>query len=258
LASSGLKFIDSVFIGKYLKLEFVGIFTVAAFIAVIIEIPLNALERIAHVQVATLWAKGDMKEIENIYYKSVKYLMLIGGVLLVGIIVNIKDVLLFLPADYHSAYNVTIIASIGAFINIATGVNNAILYNSDKYIYGTYLLLLLLVLTIVTNIIFIPMWGIIGSAFASALSATIYNLVKFLIIWSKFKMQPYDVNTFKIILIILISFLLVYFIPFSINPAFAILIRSMLILVCYLFMVYVFKIIPEFHHYIPFINKKSR
>ena len=94
--------------------------------------------------------------------------MLIGGLLLIGILLNIEDMLSFLPQEYANAKNVTIIASIGAFINISTGLNNAVLFNSNNYVYGTYLLLLLLVLAVINNLIFIPIWGIEGASLANS------------------------------------------------------------------------------------------
>ena len=115
--------------------------------------------------------------------------MLIGGLLLIGILLNIEDMLSFLPQEYANAKNVTVIASIGAFINISTGLNNAVLFNSNKYVYGTYLLLLLLVLAIINNLIFIPLWGIEGAAFASAFSVVIYNMVKLLLKMQKQKLR---------------------------------------------------------------------
>lgn len=255
LATTGLKFIDAVMIGNYFSLDYVAVFSVTAFIAMIIEIPLNSLERISSIQIAALWKKGDEAEINNIYKKSVKYLILIGGLLLVGIILNIRDLLTFLPEAYHHAHYVTIIASVGAFINIATGVNSAILFNSDKYIYGTFLLILLLVLTVINNIVFIPLWGIEGAAFASALSVTIYNIIKFTIIKIKFNMQPYDNNTIKILLIIFLSFVAGYFIPSFSNPIISMIVRSGIITIVYLLLTYNFRVIPEFDKYFHIISK---
>ena len=154
-------------------MDFVGIFTVTSFIALIIDIPLVSLEKISNVQIAKFWVENNLEGIKSIYKKSVKYLMLIGGLLLIGILLNIEDMLSFLPQEYANAKNVTIIASIGAFINISTGLNNAVLFNSNKYVYGTYLLLLLLVLAVINNLIFIPLLGIEGAAFASAFSVVI-------------------------------------------------------------------------------------
>ena len=118
---------------------------------------------------------------------------------MVGIIANIHDLLGLLPEAYHQGATVAIIACVGGFLNIATGVNTSILFTSDKYLYGTYLLFLLLILAVILNIILIPIYGIEGAALATALSSVIYNVLKYFIILKKFKMQPYDTSSLKIL-----------------------------------------------------------
>ena len=249
ISSSGLRLIDTVMIGAFLELDFVGIFAVTSFIALIIEIPLTSLEKISNVQIARFWVENNIEGIKNIYKKSVRYLMLIGGILLIGILLNIQDMLSFLPQQYADAKNVTIIASIGAFINISTGLNNAVLFNSNKYIYGTYLLLLLLVLAVINNLIFIPLLGIEGAAFASALSSVIYNIIKFIIIKIKFKMQPYDLSALKILLIISVTYFIGCLIPSFEFTVLSMVFRSVIVSFLYVSLVYLFRIAPEFDHY---------
>lgn len=254
-SSISLRHLDTIMIGKYMNLEYVGIFAVSAFIALVIEIPLSSLERITHFKVSQAWANKDIQEIKSIYYQSVKYLMLIGGVMMIGIIANIHDLLSLLPEIYHKGATVAIIACVGGFLNIATGVNTSILFTSDKYIYGSYLLFFLFVLAFVLNIVLIPRYGIEGAAFATALSSFIYNTLKYFIIWKNFKMQPYDTSSLKILIVILIVFVVAYFLPSNNNAVLSMLIKSTVITLAYLSLTYSLKIVPEFHKYIPFIKK---
>ncbi|MGZ4077493.1 MAG: lipopolysaccharide biosynthesis protein, partial [Bacteroidia bacterium] len=211
VSSLSLKHLDAILIGKYYNLSSVGIFAVAAYISIIIEIPLSSLERISNTKIAQAFANKDLESIRKIYYQSVKYLMLIGGLFLVGIIGNINDLLSLLPEPYHNGVWVTIISSCAAFLNVSTGVNTSIIFNSAKYLYGTILLVLLMVLALVLNIILIPVYGITGAALATGIIAVVYNMIKFLIILVHFKMQPYDNSSVKIIFVIVVSFLVSYF-----------------------------------------------
>jgi O-antigen/teichoic acid export membrane protein len=249
-SSISLKHLDTIMIGKYMSLDYVGIFAVSAYIALVIEIPLSSLERITHAKVAQAWANKDVPSIQRIYYQSVKYLMLGGGLLMVGIIANIHDLLGLLPEAYHQGATVAIIACVGGFLNIATGVNTSILFTSDKYLYGTYLLFLLLILAVILNIILIPIYGIEGAALATALSSVIYNVLKYLIILKKFKMQPYDTSSLKILLVIAIAFMASYFLPSMNNAIISMIMKSTVIIAVYGGLTYVLKIVPEFHKYI--------
>ena len=194
--------------------------------------------------------------IKNIYNQSVKYLMLGGGLLLIGIIVNIHDLLSLLPAIYQQGAMVTIIACISSFINISTGVNTSILFTSDKYVYGTYLLYLLFVLGFALNVLLIPRYGIIGAVLATAFSTFVYNALKFLMIWKLFKLQPYNFSSLKILLVIVIVFVVSFLLPSLDNAIVSIGYKAIAITVIYLFLTYRMNIIPEFHKYIPFIGSK--
>lgn len=255
VSSISLKHLDAIMIGKYMSLDYVGVFAVAAYIALVIEIPLSSLERITHAKVSQAWANKDVESIKQIYYQSVKYLMLIGGILLVGIIANIHELLGLLPETYQKGEMVAIIACVGSFLNIATGVNTSILFTSEKYKYGTYLLILLLVLALSLNMILIPKYGIEGAALATVISAVIYNLFKYLIIWKFFKMQPYDVSSLKILIVIGIAFGIAFIFPSIVNPILSMILKSTAITVVYFLAIYLLKVVPEFHKYIPFTKK---
>jgi len=255
VSSVSLKHLDAIMIGKYLSLDHVGVFAVAAYIALVIEIPLSSLEKITHVKVSQAWANKDIESIRHIYYQSVKYLMLLGGLLLVGITTNIHELLGLLPENYHAGAMVAIIACIGSFLNISTGVNTSILFTSEKYKYGTYLLILLLALALTLNIILIPKYGIEGAAMATAISTVIYNLLKFFIIWKHFRMQPYDLSSLKILLVITMAFGIAFLLPEMNEPIVSMIMRSIAITSVYLLGTYFLKIVPEFHKYIPFRKK---
>lgn len=251
-SSIGLKHLDTLVLGTYMSLDYVGIFAVSAYIALIIEIPLTSLEKITHAKVAQGWANNDIDGIKKIYYQSIKYLLLVGGLLLIGIITNIHDLLKLLPEVYHQGATVVIITSIGAFLNIATGVNTSILFTSEKYIYGTYLMIMLFILSLTLNIIFIPLYGIEGAAIATLIASVIYNTLKYFIIWRSFKMQPYDTSGLKILSIIVITFLLIYLLPaVSDNEFIIITIRTVCTTCIYAGLVYYLQIVPELYKYLP-------
>lgn len=250
-SSIGLKHLDTLILGRYLSLDYVGIFAISAYIAMIIEIPLTSLEKITHAKVAQGWANNDLEGIRKIYYQSIKYLLLAGGILLIGIITNIHDLLSLLPEVYHQGATVAIITSVGAFLNIATGVNTSILFTSEKYMYGTYLMILLFVLSLTLNIICIPLYGIEGAAIATVIATSIYNTLKYFIIWKHFKMQPYDSSSLKILFIIATTFILSHFLPVTDNPIIAIALRAVATTGIYMALVHYLKIVPELYKYIP-------
>ncbi len=255
VATLSIKHLDAILIGKYWDLSYVAVFSVAAYISLIIEIPLNSLERITNTKVAQAFSDNDYESIKKIYYQSVKYLMLGGGLLLVGIVSNVHELLGLLPEEYHVGANVTIISCFAAFLNVSTGVNSSIIFNSTKYYYGTLLLVVLMVLALIFNIWFIPMYGMVGAAMVTGGLAVLYNIAKFLIILLFYKMQPYDLSSLKILFVICMSFLATYFLPEMENGLLSMFIKTTTICSVYFVGSYVLKIVPELHRHIPFRKK---
>lgn len=106
-------------------------------------------------------------------------------------------------------------------------------------------MVILVALLVVSNFIFIPIYGITGAALASALSFFVYNLLKFLYLNINFKLKPYNLK----ILIILIVSVVVYYLqtlipqmdPFWLD----IIIRSLAISILYLSTVYFLNVSVE-------------
>lgn len=245
LSSLGLRYIDTIFVGKFLTLSMVAIYSVAALIPTIIEAPLVALEKITNPKIADAWAKKNLAEIRKIYYDSSLYLLLIGGLIFIGININIQDLLKIIPRDYSLGINVVFILSLSTMFNMATGVNNSVIYNSEYYQYGVALLYLLIVLTVITNIIFIPLYGLEGAALATMLSGFTYNTLKFLLIRKKFQMNPFSLRTLWLVLIIILVLVLGFIVPSTKNGLVDIIIRSGIVTLVYVLLVYYMKIAPE-------------
>jgi O-antigen/teichoic acid export membrane protein len=251
MTSIGLRSIDSMMLGHYRGLEMVAIYAIAALFSTVIEVPLNALEKIAGPSISRGFKENDMVMVKDIYYKSAKYLLLMGGLLFIGININIHDLYLLTPKDYSAATTVVLIVSFGTLINMATGVNDSLLFNSSRYIYGTYMLLILFGMAVITNMIFIPIFGMEGAALATCLSSFVYNFMKFFFIRKFFKLQPFDIKTLLIIVLIAICFGINYFLPLLTNAILNILFHSTVITAVYAIGTYSFRIVPELHRYIP-------
>jgi O-antigen/teichoic acid export membrane protein len=263
IASLGLKYLDTIMLGMYKPkitslnaLDIVGIYSIAAFVATFVEAPMNALDKIMVPKIADGWKRNDIADIQQMYYKSAKYLFLLGAFLFLIINLNIDSLFQLIPdKDYSLAKGVVLIISLGTLINMATGNNDGILYTSARYKIMIWLLLGVLGIAYINYKIFIPLFGMEGAAVATAISAFIYNLSKFILIWRFFHMQPFTIDTVKIIFTILITGLAVYFIPSLHNPFIDVAIRGSLITVIFGGLVYALKIIPEFHYLIPFLKK---
>ena len=118
-----------------------------------------------------------------------------------------------IPAEYASGRNVILILSLGYLIEMATGINQVIIANSKYYRYDAFFTLLMVGVIIGANLILIPIYGIIGSAIATAITVSANNFLRILFLKIKYNMQPYNMNSLKIVLIAGIAILPSFFIP---------------------------------------------
>ncbi len=251
MAAIGLKMLDVIFLAKFKALNFAGIYTIAAFIPTIIEAPLNALDRIVTGAVAHQHASGNRDELRRVYYQSVKYLSVIGGLLFVGVSINIEFLLNLIGKDYPAGLGVVYIISLGSLVTMFGGSSNALLIYTSKAWQGALMLIALVAVTIGLNMLLIPVLGMNGAAWSTAISVTLFTAGKLLLNYSRLGFQPYNFNTLKVVLIILLCLGINWLLPVAESNVLNIIIRSVVIGGVYLLLVYLLKLVQEFHQYLP-------
>ena len=193
----------------------------------------------------------------NILYKKTSInLQMVGGYVMLGIFVNINKLYEMIPLEYAGGIMVVFMIGLSKYFDLILGNNNAIIFNT-KY-YRTVLLLgvLLVVLTIGLNMIFIPIYGIIGSAFATLLSITLYSLAKLLFVVKKLDLYPFTKQTLYSLALTSVLFVAFYFWEFPFNPIISIVLKSLLLIIAYVYLNYRFVISNEINEVIDTYLKK--
>jgi O-antigen/teichoic acid export membrane protein len=116
----------------------------------------------------------------------------------------------------------------------------------------------LVALAIGLNAIFIPLYGIMGSAFATLLSITLYSIAKLLFVVKRLHLYPFTKQTLYSLGITLLLFLLFYFWEFPFDPKIAIVLKSVLLTISYVYINYKFVISVEINQAIDVVLKKLR
>jgi O-antigen/teichoic acid export membrane protein len=206
VASMAIKLLDAVVLGKFVHIGLVGIYGIAAFIPTFIEAPVTALDKVANSRVANSFQQGDMENIRKIYFQSSRFLFLLGGILFLLVVLNVKYLFKWLPPEFMVGVPVVKILSLAALFNLMTGSNTAIIFNSEKFRAGAAALIGVALLNLLLLLFLIPRFGIEGAAWATCISSFSYNLFKYSFIYYKFRLQPFDVKTAFIALAILFGF----------------------------------------------------
>jgi O-antigen/teichoic acid export membrane protein len=186
--------------------------------------------------------------VEKLYQRTALNQLIAGSLVFIGVWANLHNVTDLLPEEYVGIYWVVVVVGLAKLINMATGVNGHIIMNSRFYRYDLYTNILLLVLTIGTNLLLIPVYGIVGAALATAISIFVYNFVKFIIVWVKFDMQPFQWNAGAIVGIAAVCLYISEQIPYMINFFVDVTVRSLIILLLFTSAVILFRLSEDFQN----------
>lgn len=250
--------IDRVMIPAYLEISEIAVYSVAIFIATVIAVPSRAMLQIIYPITAKLMAEGKMDELNELYKKSAINLQVFGGLIMLGIFLNIKQLYLIIPGDYGGGIFSVFLIGLGKFYDVILGNNNAIILNTKYYRMVLIFGLLLVVMIVGLNMLLIPLYGITGCALATLISVIIYNTVKLLFIVKKMDLCPFTINTVKSFGILVVVFCAFYFWDFPLGPYPNIIFKSILITVVYVYLNYIFKISTDINDVLKNVSAKIK
>ena len=130
--------VDMVMIGKLMDYKAVAFYTVAFFIGNVIRVPGKAIGSIATPILAKAWEKNNINEIKDIYVKSSINQILFGGLIFLGVWLNIDDGLSLLPLKFQGGKLVILFIALSQLFNMVTGSNGIIIINSKYYKFDLY------------------------------------------------------------------------------------------------------------------------
>lgn len=242
--------VDSVMVSAMLGLYENGIYTTAFFMAVVIEIPKRMVSQISMPVISNALVNKDLKLVSSIYSKTALNQLILGLFLLIGIWANIDNIYTFIPNNeiFRLGKYVVLIVGIGKLIDMSAGSNGEVIVMSEHYKVNIYLILMMAVLTIVLNYLLIPIYGVNGAAYGSAIAYLIFNFSKYLFLKRKLGIDPFSYRNLIVLLIGVSVLFIAQWIPMIINPLVDILIQSLIISVLYIGSVYVLNLSEEFNN----------
>ncbi|MEO8253951.1 MAG: oligosaccharide flippase family protein [Flavobacterium sp.] len=229
---------DKIMLNQYMVIENIAFYSVATYIALVISVPSRAMHQIVYPITAKLMHENKHDEMNDLYKKTSINLQVVGGFVMLCIFVNISQLYEMVPKEYSGGIVVVFMIGLSKYFDLILGNNNAIIFNTKYYRTVLFLGVALVFLTIGLNMIFIPIYGIIGSAFATLLSITLYSLAKLMFVVKKLQLYPFTNQTLYSLGITFVLFVVFFFWEFPIYPIIAIALKSILVTLAYVYLNY--------------------
>ena len=249
---------DKMILNQYMNIENIAFYSVATYIALVISVPSRAMHQIVYPITAKLMHENNHDEMDILYKKTSINLQVVGGYVMLGIFVNINMLYEMVPKEYAGGILVVFMIGLSKYFDLILGNNNAIIFNTKYYRTVLFLGVVLVVLTVVLNMVFIPLFGIIGSAFATLLSITLYSVAKLLFVVKRLHLYPFTKQTLYSMALTFVLFVAFYFWEFPFNPIINIVLKSIVLTIAYVYFNYKFLISIEINNVIDTVLKKLK
>lgn len=234
--------VDVMMITSMTGLDAAGIYGICFTFGLLVSLPARAIYKISNIVAAQAWKNDDIVTIRDVYYKSCLTLFIIGTLLFLGIWANINNIFHIIGPNYIPGKWVIFFIGLGSLIDLTTGANSSILGTSKYYKLQTLFLVGLVFLIVIANFLLIPIYGISGAAVGSAISLTILNIARFLFLYYKYNLQPFNIRFLFIAIIGGIAYFLATLLPPMPNFILDIIFRSSIIVIVFCTPIYFLKI----------------
>jgi len=242
--------IDILMISSFIGFEQTGIYAILLYMTVAMTIPYKSLISIMAPLVSDAWKFRDMDTLKSLYVKSSLNSSTISFLIFLLLAINSGFILNFLGPAYVGYDWVLYYLCAGTMVYCLCGSNGLIMNYSPYFKYDIIIKLSLVALTVGTNYIFIPIYGIKGAAMATALSVSLNNLLISLLIYIKSGIHPFTLRTVALFGLFALGFVVNYFIPELNNAWTDAVLRSVIVSAVFLGLLYKTKLSSDINEMI--------
>ena len=170
----------------------VGIYYIGLRISVFISIPANAINKIFIPIAGHLMGEGNHKELDALY-KLVTRVIFVTGSLIFGVIYFLKTYLIsFFGHGYESAASIILILLISETIDFGVGAASQLITMSGGGRINAINSIITVSINIISSMLLIPKYGMLGAAFANAITNISKQLLSITELIVIFKLSPFN------------------------------------------------------------------
>lgn len=195
---------NSLFLGAREGLELAGIYTIASYIANVVEVPYRSLGAIAQPPIAQASKEGRLDEVARLGRQVSLHQFLVASLLFFFIWINLGPLFAVIPhgAEFASGSGVVLFLGMAKIVNSSLSIGTSILSCSRHYMLLLPLILVLTLGAIGFNQVLIPLWGMDGSACATLFSYLIYFALLLGVLWRKLRVSLFCRGHLKVLLLL--------------------------------------------------------
>ena len=220
--AGNVKLFNTIFLAHQ-TLALAGIYTIANYIANVIEIPYRSLGAISSPVISQAVAVGDMQEVNRLGQQVSLHQLLVASMLLFFIWINLEPLFAVIPngQEFVSGSGVVLFLGIANILNSTFCIATNILNFSKRYAFSLLFIILLTLSAILLNLWLIPRWSLTGSACATLFAYLIYFVPLLTFLWRRLGVSLFSKKQLWVVLFALVLFGLNALWEWALSPLFA-------------------------------------
>lgn len=197
---------NSLFLGAKTGLALTGVYTIASYIANVVEVPYRSLGAISRPVIATAVKDNNWDEVNRLGRQVSLHQFLVSLLIFYLIWINVDALFQMIPNGKNFAGGVGVVFLLGMakVLNSSFSVGTDILNFSCHYPWGLVFIAVLTTSAILFNLSFIDLMGIDGAACATLCAYIIYFLVLNTFLWRRMRVNVFCIGHLKMALLIVV------------------------------------------------------
>lgn len=192
--------LDGILVGHFLVLSQLAFLDLAKNLGSVLDLPTRALASSSLSTLSRLMKERDYPKVGQIYANA-SFVQLFLGMFMLALVMNHIDLLILNlpPSGYEVLKPLFTVVALGKLVDLATGLNWAIITNSDSYRYNLWIGLATLISMFALEWWMIPRYGLLGAAWGMVLAYVVNNSLRFVLVWRQFGLLPWNTTHLKLI-----------------------------------------------------------
>ena len=197
---------NSLFLGAKAGLALTGVYTIASYIANVVEVPYRSLGAISRPVIATAVKEDRWEEVNRLCRQISLHQMLVSLLIFYVIWINIDALFAVIPngQEYVGGVGVVFALGLAKVVNSSFSVGTDILNYSRHYPWSLIFITVLTASAILFNSTFITTMGISGAAIATLCAYTLYFVLLHSYLWRKLRVNVFSLGQLKMVVVIVV------------------------------------------------------
>jgi O-antigen/teichoic acid export membrane protein len=178
-------------------LAMLAVYSLAQSLVAMIQAPQRGIVAASMGPLSKAWREKDLVLIQKIYHRSsinqLLFALTLFGLLWLNYFNAVET--LQLKESYKLAFTVILLLGSTKIIDMGTGINSQIIATSSYWRFELTSGIILILIMLPVTYLLTKEFGINGTATAQLISIGIYNTIRLIFLWKKFKLQPFKLTT---------------------------------------------------------------